>query len=112
MEASLSFLTEGRIISLFGEDDLGWIKKFISTMKAVVKREGIALELIYVGKKHRDSIIKENLSESFVDDKTLKHLMMLLGADGSGQGWATLGYGSDDMAVLNENMAMESREIG
>lgn len=37
---------------------------------------------------------------------------MLLGADGSGQGWATLGYGSDDMAVLNENMAMESREIG
>lgn len=65
----MSFLTEGRIISLFGEDDLGWIKKFISTMKAVVKREGIALELIYVGKKHRDSIIKENLSEVWDEQK-------------------------------------------
>lgn len=103
---------------------MGWIEKFISTMKKVVK--GDMIKLIYVGKKHREIIKNRNLSECWDDqkirwfwarvesifnykaksvsidnDKTFKDVRTLLGSKGSRTGWAIIGHGLDDMVALN-----------
>ena len=124
---------EGRFICLFGGEDIDWIRKFTSTMKEVVKGEGIGLEMIYVGKKHTETIIKENLTKcwdelkirrfqtrlesiwyskmlngrSIANDTVLKDVMILLSSDGSGQGWKMVGHGSKDMITLNGKMSMD-----
>ncbi|RWR74400.1 protein SIEVE ELEMENT OCCLUSION B-like protein [Cinnamomum micranthum f. kanehirae] len=115
---------EGKLIYLYGGDDLVWIEKFISTVKKVVK--GDMIKLIYVGKKHREIIKKRNLSEcwddqkirrfwarmesifnykakseSIADDKTFNDVLTLLGSEGSRNGWAITGDGSDDMFASN-----------
>ncbi|XXG49609.1 hypothetical protein AAC387_Pa02g3744 [Persea americana] len=123
-----------RIIYLYGGDDLDWIRKFTATTKEVVKGEGIILELIYVGKKHTETIIKENLSKvldeekrrrfrarldcilyskmkfgtSIDTDKTFEDVMMLLGSDGSGDGWTVVGDGSEEVVTMNKETVMES----
>ncbi|RWR74386.1 Sieve element occlusion [Cinnamomum micranthum f. kanehirae] len=123
-----------RTIFLYGGDDLDWIRKFTATTKEVVKGQGIILELIYVGKKHTETIIKENLSKvldeqkrrqfqarldsilyskmkfgmSIHNDKTLKDVMMLLGSEGSGDGWTVVGHGSEEVVTMNEETVMES----
>eukprot|EP00268_Persea_americana_P029680 TRINITY_DN2870_c0_g1_i1.p2 TRINITY_DN2870_c0_g1~~TRINITY_DN2870_c0_g1_i1.p2 ORF type:complete len:304 (-),score=53.42 TRINITY_DN2870_c0_g1_i1:238-1149(-) len=123
-----------RIIYLYGGDDLDWIRKFTATTKEVVKGEGIILELIYVGKKHTETIIKENLSKvldeekrrrfrarldcilyskmkfgtSIDTDKTFEDVMMLLGSDGSGDGWTVVGHGSEEVVTMNKETVMES----
>ena len=100
----------------------------------VVKGEGIILELIYIGKKHTETIIKENLSKCWDDplkirrfrarlesiwhnkmqhgksisnDTVLRDVMMLLSADGSGQGWAMIGHGLKDLISVNGKMIMD-----
>lgn len=109
-----------------------WIRTLISKMKEVVKGDGIILEPIYVGRKHKDTIRKENLSKGldgpettqflarldnlayskFQLDKTvendtiLKDVIMLMGADCDGHGWTVIGNGSKDMAVLNGKTIM------
>ncbi|RWR74382.1 protein SIEVE ELEMENT OCCLUSION B-like protein [Cinnamomum micranthum f. kanehirae] len=123
-----------RTIFLYGGDDLDWIRKFTATTKEVVKGEGIILELIYVGKKHTETIIKENLSKvldkqkrrqfqarldsilyskmkfgmSIHNDKTLKDVLMLLGSEGSGDGWTVVGHGSEEVVTMNKETVMES----
>lgn len=114
---------------------MDWIRNFTNKTKEVVKGEEINLELIYIGKKHRERINKENLSEvwdeekirrfharldliyqskmqlgkSIRGDKTLKNLKTLLDAGGDGQGWTIIGQGSNDMAVImDENMVIET----
>lgn len=112
------------MIYLYGGDDLGWIEKFISTVKKVVK--GDMIRLIYVGKKHREIIKKRNLSEcwddqkirrfwarmesifnykakseSIANDKTFNDVLTLLGSEGSRNGWAITSDGSDDMFASN-----------
>lgn len=113
---------------------MDWIRKFTSTMKEVVKGQGIFLELIYVGKKHAETIIKESLSKCWDDplqirrfrarlesiwyskmqhgktianDTVLKDVMMLLSSDGSGRGWTMIGQGSKDLIAVNGKMIMD-----
>ena len=108
---------------------MDWIRKFILFVKDVVKGDGIIVELIYVGTKHRDTILKENLSKCWddlqirrfrsrleriwyskmrlgkptADDTQLKYLIMLRGADGSGHPWTMVGQGPKEVVAVNEN---------
>lgn len=110
-----------------------WIRKFTSLTKEVVKEDGFILELIYVGKKHRETISKENLSKcwddletmrflarldnvffskmqqknSIEEDTTLKDVMTVLSAKSSGHGWVIIGHKSTEMVVLNEKAIMD-----
>lgn len=112
---------------------MDWIRKFTSLANEVVKGSGITLELIYVGKKHIETIANENLSrfwdvlkvrqfrarlfniwysklllcKTISNDTKLKHLRMLLGFDCSCQGWI-IGQGSKDLIVVNENIVLKS----
>ncbi|KAJ7945780.1 protein SIEVE ELEMENT OCCLUSION B-like [Quillaja saponaria] len=46
------WITEGRIICLYGGEDIEWIRKFTQTAKAVAAAAGITLEMVYVGKSN------------------------------------------------------------
>ncbi|XXG54983.1 hypothetical protein AAC387_Pa03g2728 [Persea americana] len=120
-------VNEGKVTYLYGGDDLDWIRKFILFVKDVVKGDGIIVELIYVGTKHRDTILKENLSKCWddlqirrfrtrleriwyskmhlgkptADDTQLKYLTMLRGADGSGHPWTMVGQGPKEVVAVN-----------
>ena len=52
---------------------MAWIRNFIASMKEVVKGDGI--ELIYVGKKHRETINNECLSEWWDDQKIINAVL-------------------------------------
>ncbi|XXG49636.1 hypothetical protein AAC387_Pa02g3765 [Persea americana] len=130
------WVEEKRVICLYGGDDLVWIREFIEKTKAVVEREGIFLEFIYVGNKHTEIIKNEKLATevweeqkirqfharveliyqskaqlgmSITGDKTLKQLRALLDAGGDGRGWTIIGQGSNDIAVImDESLARKS----
>ncbi|XXG49461.1 hypothetical protein AAC387_Pa02g3641 [Persea americana] len=128
------WVKEGSFVCLYGGEDMDWIKKFTTAMKEVAKGAGIALELIYVGKKQAETVIKENLSKywddqpkikrfwdrlesiwyskmrhgrSISNDKIMKDVMMLLSSDGSDQGWTVIGHGSKDVVIANGKVIMD-----
>ncbi|KAK7850209.1 o-fucosyltransferase 16 [Quercus suber] len=43
-------MAKGRVVCLYGGEDINWIWKFTTTVKAVAEAAGIKLELVYVGK--------------------------------------------------------------
>ena len=43
-------MAKGRVVCLYGGEDINWIQKFTTTAKAVAEAAGINLELVYVGK--------------------------------------------------------------
>ncbi|KAM7484165.1 hypothetical protein LguiA_000174 [Lonicera macranthoides] len=70
-----NWITERKYICLYGGEDLDWIKRFTTTMKAVASAANIPLEMLYVGKsnprekvrKNNSTIINENLSHTLPD---------------------------------------------
>nr|POE82896.1 protein sieve element occlusion a [Quercus suber] len=43
-------MAKGKVVCLYGGEDINWIWKFTTTAKAVAEAAGINLELVYVGK--------------------------------------------------------------
>lgn len=61
-------MQDGRIICLYGSNNIGWVRELTNQIKDITKA-GILLELIYVGSNHNEdtrdilsTIIKEKLS--------------------------------------------------
>ncbi|XP_057811070.1 protein SIEVE ELEMENT OCCLUSION B-like [Salvia miltiorrhiza] len=65
-----------KVICLYGGDDLEWIRRFTLTARAVAMAVGVALEMLYVGKRNpggkvrrcHEVITRENLSYIFASD--------------------------------------------
>ncbi|KAJ6430369.1 hypothetical protein OIU84_021717 [Salix udensis] len=72
-QLTLSWINEGKLICLYGGEDIEWIRKFTEAAKAVAISAGIHIEMVYVGKsnprenvrKINSTIFKEELSHVF-----------------------------------------------
>lgn len=53
-------ITKGKIICLYGGEDIEWIRKFTAAAKAVAKVANISLELVYVGKNNTKERVRKN----------------------------------------------------
>ena len=55
-------MEKGRVVCLYGGEDINWIRKFTTTAKVVVEAARIDLELIYVGKNNAKERLKKNIA--------------------------------------------------
>uniref|UniRef100_A0A6N2L7D7 Sieve element occlusion N-terminal domain-containing protein n=1 Tax=Salix viminalis TaxID=40686 RepID=A0A6N2L7D7_SALVM len=138
----LSSINEGKLICLYGGEDIEWIRKFTEAAKAVAISAGIHIEMVYVGRatpenvrKINSTIFKEELSHVFSslhliwffwvrlesmwhskvqhkraadNDPIMQEVMTMLSFDGSGQGWAVISKGSDEMAKARGDTILKS----
>lgn len=52
--------TNGRIVCLYGGEDIEWIRKFTTTAQAVAKTAKVAFEIFYVGKNNSKERVRKN----------------------------------------------------
>ncbi|KAK9277623.1 hypothetical protein L1049_007169 [Liquidambar formosana] len=55
-----NWISEGKHICLYGGEDIGWIRKFTTTAKAVAQAANITLEMLYVGKSNPREKVRKN----------------------------------------------------
>ncbi|KAM3751857.1 hypothetical protein ACB098_04G143000 [Castanea mollissima] len=56
------WIAKGRVVCLYGGEDINWIRKFTATAKAVAEAAGISLELVYVGKNNAKERLQKNIA--------------------------------------------------
>ncbi|KAJ8758876.1 hypothetical protein K2173_002655 [Erythroxylum novogranatense] len=72
----LNSAMEGKFICLYGGEDMGWIRNFTQSAKAVAEAAGIPLEMLYVGKsKPREKVQRNNKT---VAEENLSHYLQNL----------------------------------
>ncbi|XWS63753.1 hypothetical protein CRYUN_Cryun06bG0128900 [Craigia yunnanensis] len=141
----INWLTDGKLICLYGGEDMDWIRKFTTTARGVAQTANIILEMLYMGKsnpkekvrKNMTTIQRENISHVLPDvsliwffwvrlesmwhsrvqhgvtlenDQIMQEIMTMLSFDGSDQGWAVIGRGSDEMARAKAETILKSLE--
>ncbi|XP_039034653.1 protein SIEVE ELEMENT OCCLUSION B-like [Hibiscus syriacus] len=57
-----NWLSEGKVICLYGGDDLDWIRKFTTTAKAVARAASIEFEMLYMGKSNPREKVRRNMT--------------------------------------------------
>ncbi|KAK7851866.1 protein sieve element occlusion b [Quercus suber] len=68
-------VSDGKIICLFGGEDIEWVRKFTNTARTVARAANVPIEMLYVGKsnprekvrKNNSIIAAENLSQRLTD---------------------------------------------
>ncbi|KAF5187016.1 Sieve element occlusion b [Thalictrum thalictroides] len=58
----LNWIREGRLICLYGGDDITWIRKFTSSVRVVSESIGSPIELVYVGQSNPTMRIRKVLT--------------------------------------------------
>ncbi|KAK8529348.1 hypothetical protein V6N12_060131 [Hibiscus sabdariffa] len=53
---------KGKIICLYGGEDMDWIRKFTTTAKAVARAANIKLEMLYLGKSNPRENVRRNMT--------------------------------------------------
>ncbi|GMY14995.1 protein SIEVE ELEMENT OCCLUSION B-like [Fagus crenata] len=56
------WIAKGRIVCLYGGEDIEWIRKFTATAKEVAQVAGINLEMVYVGKNNAKERLRKNIA--------------------------------------------------
>ena len=64
-------IAKGRVVCLYGGEDINWIRKFTTTAKAVAEAAGINLELVYVGKNNSNERLRKNIAT--INTEQLSH---------------------------------------
>ncbi|XP_039043490.1 protein SIEVE ELEMENT OCCLUSION B-like [Hibiscus syriacus] len=57
-----NWLTEGKVICLYGGEDMDWIRKFTTAAKAVARAANIELEMLYMGKSNPREQVRRNMT--------------------------------------------------
>ncbi|OMO69209.1 hypothetical protein COLO4_29199 [Corchorus olitorius] len=57
-----NWITEGRFIFLYGGEDIEWIRKFTSSVKAFSRASGLSVEMVYVGKSNPKERVRRNMA--------------------------------------------------
>lgn len=66
-------IAAGKIICLYGGDDIEWIQRFTTIAKKVAESAGISLEMVYVGKSNPKELVYTNI-KTIIEDKLSHHL--------------------------------------
>ncbi|KAB2085027.1 hypothetical protein ES319_A05G374300v1 [Gossypium barbadense] len=69
----LKWISEERFIFLYGGEDIEWIRNFTHTVKTVARACGIAMEMVYVGKKNPKENIRRNMA--IINEEKLSHCL-------------------------------------
>ncbi|XP_057495807.1 protein SIEVE ELEMENT OCCLUSION B-like [Actinidia eriantha] len=68
-----NWVADGKYICLYGGEDMEWIRKFTTAMKAVARAAQIQLEMLYVGKSNpREKVRKNNV---IIATENLSHIL-------------------------------------
>ncbi|KAJ9683328.1 hypothetical protein PVL29_019070 [Vitis rotundifolia] len=67
------WIAAGKIICLYGGDDIEWIQRFTTIAKKVAESAGISLEMVYVGKSNPKELVHTNI-KTIIEDELSHHL--------------------------------------
>jgi hypothetical protein len=65
-------IANGKIVCLYGGEDIEWIRKFTTTAQAVAKAAKVTLEIFYVGKSNAKERVRKN-NEIIKRDQLSRH---------------------------------------
>ncbi|MBA0666053.1 hypothetical protein Goklo_002510 [Gossypium klotzschianum] len=69
----LKWISEERFIFLYGGEDIEWIRNFTHTVKTAARACGIAMEMVYVGKRNPKENIRRNMA--IINEEKLSHCL-------------------------------------
>ncbi|XP_022726824.1 protein SIEVE ELEMENT OCCLUSION B-like [Durio zibethinus] len=69
----INWLTERKVICLYGGENMDWIRKFTTTARAVAQTANIKLEMLYMGKSNPKEKVRRNMTT--IQRENLSHVL-------------------------------------